>query len=128
MQRNILLYTLLSMARYTHFFLIEAPPDDLRQGIVNILQSCGLAIAYNTEDYVIAQEQTKTAFAKLVTVEVLIHRSDSAGERTRLTCVSKNAELPLRQANHCRDMAQCVFRAFADCTKWRVLESAADYQ
>jgi hypothetical protein len=127
MQRNFLLYTLLPMARYTHFFLVESPPDDLRQGIVNILQSCDLAIAYNTEDYVIAQEQSKTAFAKLVTVEVLIHRSDSDGERTRLTCVSKNAELPLRKLNHCRDIAQCVCRAFQECTQWRVLESASDY-
>ncbi|MEI6427783.1 MAG: hypothetical protein WCO45_05235 [Pseudanabaena sp. ELA607] len=127
MQRNLLLYTLLSMARYTHFFLVEAPPDDLRQGIVNILQSCGLVIAYNTEDYVIAQEPQKTAVAKLVTVEVLIHRSDSDGERTRLTCVSKNAELPLRKLNHCRDIAQYVCRAFQECGKWRVLESASDY-
>ncbi len=44
------------MARYTQHFLVEIAPENLLSTIVQTLESCGLVITYETDDYVIAQE------------------------------------------------------------------------
>jgi len=110
------------MARYTQHFLVEIAPENLHSTIVKTLESCGLLITYETDDYVIAQETETTSHAKIVTVEVLIHRSEIEGNQAKLTSVTKNAELPLRVNNHCQGISDRVSKAFSDNTEWKLLE------
>jgi hypothetical protein len=112
------------MARYTQHYTVAVIPNSLNQSIIDILKSCNLPIVYSTGDYVLAQESVgQVAYAKLVTVEVLIHQSSIQGDQIRLTCVTKNGELPLREQNHCRDMAELVGKAFESNSSWQMLEN-----
>jgi hypothetical protein len=110
------------MARYTQHFLVEIAPENLHSTIIKTLESCGLVITYETDDYVIAQETETTSHAKIVTVEVLIHRSEIEGNQAKLTSVTKNAELPLRVNNHCQGISDRVSKSFSDSTEWKLLE------
>lgn len=110
------------MARYTQHFLVEIAPENLHSTIIKTLEACGLVITYETDDYVIAQETETTSHAKIVTVEVLIHRSEIEGNQAKLTSVTKNAELPLRVNNHCQGISDRVSKAFSDSTEWKLLE------
>ncbi|HBC41721.1 MAG TPA: hypothetical protein DCZ88_07460 [Pseudanabaena sp.] len=112
------------MARYTQHFLVEIAPENLHSTIVQTLESCGLVITYETDDYVIAQETETTAHAKIVTVEVLIHRSEIEGNQVKLTSVTKNAELPLRINNHCQGISDRISKAFIDSREWKLLETS----
>ncbi|NJK59740.1 MAG: hypothetical protein HC918_05085 [Oscillatoriales cyanobacterium SM2_1_8] len=113
------------MARYTQRFVVAAPAATLQQHIAEALQACELPVVYSTDDYVLAQEATgRVAFSKLVTVEVLIHQPDDRADRVELTCVTKNDELPLKRANHCRTIADLVAGAFKSRTAWQVLDSS----
>jgi hypothetical protein len=112
------------MARYTYCFTAAPEPEHLHQTIIALLESCGLQITYKTEDYVMAQEiKGDTAFSRMVTVEVLIHQSDTVGERIRLTCVTKNEELPLKRHNHCAVIAAKVRETFMGSKNWQLLET-----
>jgi hypothetical protein len=112
------------MARYTQHFLIEILPINLQAAVLKTLEECNLSITYSTEDYVMAQENSgQVAFSKLVTVEVLIHQSQITGEKVRLTCVTKNEELPLHIDNHCHRMSESVSEAFARAESWKFLEA-----
>jgi hypothetical protein len=114
------------MARYTQNFLVEVDPEKLKATIIRTLESCSLAINYETEDYVIAQEiETNATFAKMVTVEVLIHRSEIEDNQVKMTVVTKNAELPLRVNNYCHSIADVVSKAFCDSPEWKLLEFIA---
>jgi hypothetical protein len=116
------------MARYTQHFLVEIAPENLHPTIVKTLEACNLAITYETDDYVNAQEiETNESFAKMVTVEVLIHRSEIEGDQAKLTIVIKNAELPLRLNNYCHGISDRVSKAFCDSPEWKLLEFTAGY-
>jgi len=122
------------MARYTQHFTITIALGDLHAAILESFALCRLPIVYSNDDYVLAQESAgQVAYGKLVTVEVLIHQSaiqqdKSTGitsDQVKLTCVAKNGELPLRESNHCRDMADLVNKAFENNPNWLLLESIA---
>lgn len=116
------------MARYTQHFSVEIAPEALHTTIIKTLEACSLVITYETEDYVLAQEiETNPSFAKMVTVEVLIHRSEIEGNQVKLTVVTKNAELPLRINNHCQGISDRVSKAFCDSSEWKLLEVNAGY-
>ena len=116
------------MARYTQHFLVEIAPENLHSTIIKTLESCSLVITYETDDYVIAQEiETNASFAKMVTVEVSIHRSEIEGNQAKLTSVTKNAELPLRLNNHCHSISDLVSKAFCDSPEWKLLEVTSGY-
>jgi hypothetical protein len=114
------------MARYTCSFTVAVALDCLQQSLIEILQSCDFDIIYDTGDYLMARESPgRVAFAKLVTVEVLIDRSMATGQEVRMNFVVKNEELPLQVDNHCRQMFDVVQEAVADNNQWQLLESVA---
>jgi hypothetical protein len=63
----------------------------------------------------------------MVTVEVLIHRSEIEGNQAKLTSVTKNAELPLRINNYCHGISDRVSKAFCDSPEWKLLEVTSGY-
>ncbi|NUN65757.1 hypothetical protein HCU40_13600 [Pseudanabaena biceps] len=116
------------MARYTQHFVVEIDPEHLHSTIIKTLEACNLVITYETDDYVIAQEiETNASFAKMVTVEVLVHRSEIEGNQAKLTCVTKNAELPLRVNNYCHGISDLVSKSFCDNSEWKLLEFTSGY-
>ncbi len=115
------------MARYTQHFVVEIAPENLLSTIIKTLEVCSLVITYETDDYVIAQETETTSHARIVTVEVLIHRSEIEGNKAKLTSVTKNAELPLRVNNHCQGISDRVSKAFNDSPDWKLLEVTTGY-
>ena len=67
----------------------------------------------------------RVAFAKLVTVEVLIDKSTATSQEVRMNFVIKNEELPLHLDNHCRQMFDMVQEAVAENRHWQLVESVA---
>jgi hypothetical protein len=67
----------------------------------------------------------RVAFAKLVTVEVLIDKSTATDQEVRMNFVIKNEELPLQVDNHCHQMFYQVQNAVAKNTHWQLVESVA---
>lgn len=65
----------------------------------------------------------RVAFAKLVTVEVLIDKSTATSQEVRMNFVIKNEELPLQVDNHCRQMFETVQQAVTANPNWQLLES-----
>jgi hypothetical protein len=111
------------MARYTQHYMVEIPQEKLLLALSESLKSCNLTVTYSTGDYVMAQEMVgSVSYAQLVTVEILIHQTEIEGDTIKLTCVSKNQELPLRANNHCHRMASLVSEAFASSQSWKLLE------
>lgn len=114
------------MARYTCSFIIAVPLEHLQQVLIGVLESCHFDIIYNTGDYLMAREiPGKVAFAKLVTVEVLIDKSTATEHEARMNFVIKNEELPLQVDNHCRQMFDQVNQAIAENRQWHLVESLA---
>lgn len=114
------------MARYTCSFTIAVSLDHLQQSLIEVLQSCNFDIIYDTGDYLMAREiPGQVAFAKLVTVEVLIDKSTATAQEVRMSFVIKNEELPLQVDNHCRQMFDLVQDAVAENRHWQLVESVA---
>ncbi|MEW6495942.1 MAG: hypothetical protein AB1589_25990 [Cyanobacteriota bacterium] len=112
------------MARYTCSFIISVSLDHLQESLIELLQSCNFDIIYDTGDYIMAREiPGRIAFAKLVTVEVLIDKSTATAQEVRMNFVIKNEELPLHLDNHCRQMFELVQEAVAENRQWQLLES-----
>ena len=112
------------MARYTCSFIIAVSLDHLQQSLIEVLQSCNFDIIYDTGDYIMAREiPGRVAFAKLVTVEVLIDKSTATAQEVRMNFVIKNEELPLHLDNHCRQMFDLVQEAVAQNRHWQLVES-----
>lgn len=112
------------MARYTGLFTVATPVDNLRNLLTEVLESCNFDVIYDTGDYMMAREiPGKVAFAKLVTVEVLIDKSTATDEEVRMKFVAKNEELPLQINNHCRKMFDMVNEAMTQNHHWELLES-----
>ena len=114
------------MARYTGLFTISTPLEQLRTQLAQVLESCNLDIVYDTGDYMMAREVPgRVAFAKLVSVEVLIDRPVEFTEEIRMRFVVKNEELPLQKDNHCHMMFETVKDAIASSDCWQLLENIA---
>ncbi|HEY9796791.1 MAG TPA: hypothetical protein V6D30_14210 [Leptolyngbyaceae cyanobacterium] len=114
------------MARYTCSFTVAVSLDRLQQSLIEVLQSCNFDIIYDTGDYLMAREiPGRVAFAKLVTVEVLIDKSTATAQEVRMNFVIKNEELPLHLDNHCRQMFDMVQVAVAENRHWQLVESVA---
>jgi hypothetical protein len=114
------------MARYTCAFTVAVALDCLQQALIEVLQSCKFDIIYDTGDYLMARERPgQVAFAKLVTVEVLIDRSMGTSDGIRMNFVVKNEELPLQDDNHCHRMFYLVQQAVAEESHWQLLETVA---
>jgi hypothetical protein len=115
---------LILMARYTQIYEITTDPQHIRDAVVDTLNTCSLSVSYVTSDYVKAQEKSgEISFSKLVSVEVLIHQPSPESNSVKLTCITKNGELPLRLGNHCQSMFETVDRAFNLSPAWKILET-----
>lgn len=117
------------MARYTSLFTIETPTQQIQSLVRQLLESkdLGLNVIYDTGDYVVAREQPgQVTVAQLVTVEVLIDRTQNSSENTlRMNVVVKNEELPLQVDNHCHRWFNDLNQAIAASQQWRLIESVA---
>ncbi|HBL13200.1 MAG TPA: hypothetical protein DD379_17740 [Cyanobacteria bacterium UBA11162] len=114
------------MARYTCSFTVAVSLDRLQESLIEVLQACNFDIIYDTGDYIMAREiPGHVAFAKLVTVEVLIDKSTATSQQVRMNFVIKNEELPLQVDNHCHQMFDLVQEAVAQNRHWQLLESVA---
>lgn len=112
------------MARYTCSLTVAVSLDRLQESLTEVLKSCKFDIIYDTGDYLMAREiPGRVAFAKLVTVEVLIDRSTATAQEVRMNFVIKNEELPLQVDNHCRQMFDMVQEAVAQNRHWQLVES-----
>ncbi|HEY9671009.1 MAG TPA: hypothetical protein V6D11_06170 [Waterburya sp.] len=114
------------MARYTCSFTVAVALEYLQPSLIELLQSCNFDIIYDTGDYIMAREiPGRVAFAKLVTVEVLIDKSTATSQEVRMSFVIKNEELPLHLDNHCRQMFDLVQESVAANRHWQLVESVA---
>ena len=114
------------MARYTCSFVIAVPLERLHPLLIEVLKSCNLDIIYDTADYLMAREVPgKVAFAKLVTVEVLIDKTTATEQEVRMNLVIKNEELPLQVINHCQQVFDTVHQAIAENRHWHLVEIVA---
>lgn len=114
------------MARYTCSFVIAVPLERLHTLLIEVLKSCNLDIIYDTADYLMAREVPgKVAFAKLVTVEVLIDKTTATDQEVRMNLVIKNEELPLQVINHCQQVFDTVHQAIAENRHWHLVEIVA---
>ena len=115
------------MARYTCSLTVAVSLNHLQESLTEVLKSCNFDIIYDTGDYLMAREKPgRVAFAKLVTVEVLIDIVDKSivtAQEVRMNFVVKNEELPLQVDNHCRQMFDMVQQAVAENRDWQLVES-----
>ncbi len=113
------------MARYTGLFVVAVPIERLRQLAIDVLESCGCNIIYDTGEYMMARETPgQVPFGKLVTVEVLINRSNNNDREIRMNIVMKNEELPIYTDNHCRQIFDRVQQSITQNRQWQLVESA----
>ena len=116
------------MARYTCSFVVPASVETLQQSLIEILEECKFDIIYDTGDYLMAREiPGRVAFAKLVTVEVLIDKSVATPQELYMNFVVKNEELPLQVDNHCHQMFQVVQSAINKKENWQLVENVAGW-
>lgn len=102
------------MARYTNLFTAPQSLSDLREALIQSLQSCGLTLVYEGADYLVAKENPAgIPLNRLTTVEVLITPPTVENNSVRVNLVAKNEELPLRQNNHCQRLFTTVSDAIA---------------
>ncbi len=115
------------MARYTSLFTVGASIDNLRRLLTETLRSCNFDIVYETGDYLVAREVPGyVAFAKLVTVEVLLDQLPAAqADTVRMNFVVKNEELPLQVDNHCRQKFNLVNRALVENEQLYLIDRVA---
>jgi hypothetical protein len=59
----------------------------------------------------------------LVTVEVLIDRTQATAEEVSMKCVIKNEELPLQVNNHCYKMFEQIHQALIESSHWKLVET-----
>lgn len=111
------------MARYTCLFTVAVQLQQLHEFLAETLKACNLEMIYDTGDYLMAREiPGKVAFAKLVSVEVLIDRTTATDEQIRLKVVVKNEELPLQTQNHCQKMFEQVHKAMSASRRWKLID------
>ncbi|KKD36187.1 MAG: hypothetical protein WAN66_15095 [Limnoraphis robusta] len=114
------------MARYTGFFVIATPIEELRLMLIEILETCNLDMMYETPSSIICREVIgRVPVPQLVTVEVVFDTATSTDSETKMTLVIKNEELPLKVNNHCRQMFDYISKLIIDNREWELLESIA---
>jgi hypothetical protein len=114
------------MARYTCFFTLAIPVDDLHQAVRQVLETCNLKVLYNTDEYMMARENPGgVPFPKLVTLEILIDRTKATAEEVSMKCVMKNEELPLQVDNHCYKMFEKINLALTESSHWKLVETVS---
>jgi len=99
------------MARYTSLFSVKSSRKDICSLLTEILESCDFKIIYHTNngDYMMAREVPgAVAFAKLVTIEILIDKPTEQSQDVKTNFVVKNEELPLHADNHCQRKFQLL--------------------
>jgi hypothetical protein len=111
------------MARYTCFFTLAIPITDLHQAMKQVLEPCNFKVLYNTAEYIMARENPGgVPFQKLVTVEILIDRTQATAEAVSMKCVFKNEELPLQVDNHCYKTFELINKAMSESSDWKLIE------
>lgn len=114
------------MARYTSSYTVGLPFPRIGKLVVEVLESCPLEITYDTGEYIMAREiPGKVSYSKLASVEILIDRTTSTENETKMTLVVKNEELPLQVENHCYQMFQLVSEAIVGYRSWQIIEQVA---
>lgn len=114
------------MARYTCSFILSVSIDHLQPLLIELLESSGLSIQYDTPDYIMAREVPGSIdFNKLVTVEILIDKTTATDLETRMTLVSKSEELPLKVNNHCREVFEFIKQEIECSRNWHLIQSLA---
>ncbi|MGM3305058.1 hypothetical protein ACSQ6I_03575 [Anabaena sp. WFMT] len=112
------------MARYTCSFIVSVPIDQLQRLLIQLLQECHLDVQYYTADYIMAREiPGQVSFSKLVTIEVLIDKSNATETETGMSIIMKNEELPLQLNNHCRQIFDFVRQSIEQSRHWHLIES-----
>ena len=115
------------MARYTNFFMTGAPKDDVHQGLIGALESCGLELVYQDPVYIVAKEKPgKVSFSQLATVELLLNPPTAESNGAKIDLVVKNEELPLRQQNHCKEVFKVVNQAITDVSKEDGIQASSE--
>ncbi len=115
------------MARYTCFFTVATPLSQLRPVLTEVLHACNLPVIYDSADYMMARELPgKVAFAKLVTVEVLIDHTTATDQGVQVNLVIKNEELPLQINNHCRQIFDQLHTRILENSHCHLIASVAD--
>lgn len=103
------------MARYSCSYRVQVSLDRLPPLMDEILQGCNFEVIYQTSDYLMAKEiPGQVAFAKLVTIEVLIDSTQVTFQEVPITLMVKNDELPLQHDNHCRQCFDRVCQAISE--------------
>lgn len=114
------------MARYTGFFAIALPLGELRQLLLDLLESCNLEIMYETPSSIFAREFVgSVSKSKLVTVELIFETATSTADKTRMKLEATNAELPLQEKNHCRQLFDALTQVIIENYNWDTTESIA---
>ena len=67
----------------------------------------------------------RVAFARLVTVEVLIDKTTATARGVGINFVVKNEELPLQVDNHCRQMYDQFMEELSSREDLQLIEKAA---
>jgi hypothetical protein len=112
------------MARYTCLFSFSQPSDQVLGQLEPALATCGLNIVHKTPDYLLARERPgNVAYPRMVTVELVVDRTDEARNRARLNLIVKNEELALKQDNHCRQMSERIGQSLQDSGLLELLSS-----
>ncbi len=114
------------MARYTGFFAIALPLEELRQLLLNLLESCNLELMYQTPSSIFAREFIGAApTSQLVKIELVFETATSTATETRMRLEATNGELPLQTKNHCRELFDALTQVIIENYQWDTLESIA---
>jgi hypothetical protein len=114
------------MARYNGFFAIALPIEELRQLLLDLLESCNLEIMYETPSSIFAREFVGSVpKSKLVTVELIFETATSTPDKTRVRLEATNGELPLQTKNHCRELFDALTEVIVENYNWDTIESIA---
>ena len=114
------------MARYTCSFTVASSFEHFQPLLVKVLEACAFEVIYDTGDYIMARERPgRVAFARLVTVEVLIDKTTATARGVGINFVVKNEELPLQVDNHCRQMYDQFMEELSSREDLQLIEKAA---
>lgn len=114
------------MARYTGFFAIALPLEELRQLLLELLESSNLEIMYETQSSIFAREFVGSVpKSKLVTIELIFEIATSTADQTRMKLEATNRELPLQTENHCRQLFDALTQVIVENYNWDTIESIA---
>ncbi len=113
------------MARYICSYIVKASLEEVHESLKKILKDCNFEVIYTNNEYVMGRENPgMVTFNKLVTIEALIDSTNALADRTQLSLVVKNEELPLQINNHCRQIFALIQNNIAEDRQWQSIENA----